>query len=150
MDETRLRLEGFFAAYAARFNAALRDPNGLDVEATAGAFADYFVEAGPAGVHGGKNDDTFRARIPIGYGFYRSIGTTAMDITSLELTSLDEYHWMARVHWDSRYAREGGGEVRIEFDVIYFLQVSGDEAKIFAYVTGDEEKALQERGLMPG
>ncbi len=35
------------------------------------------------------------------------------------------------------------------FDVIYFLQVSGDKAKIFVYVTGDEEKALKERGLMP-
>ncbi len=110
----------------------------------------YLHASSPAGIHGGKNDDSFRAQIPIGYGFYRSMGTRSMDITSLELTQLDEYHWMAKAHWDSRYAKEQGGEERIEFDVIYFLQAIEESVEIFAYVTGDEEKALREKGLMPG
>jgi hypothetical protein len=85
--------------------------------------------------------------IPKGHEFYRSIGTTLMKVSSLEVTQLDDLHWMSRVHWDSRYMKEGV-ETRIEFDVIYFLRMQDLEPKIFAYITGDEQRVLKDHGLL--
>ncbi len=143
------RIERFFAGYAARFNRALGDAPVVDVEGTASAFADCFIEASPRGVNCGKNDSQFRAMIPQGVEFYRRIGTTSMAITSLNVTELDGFHAMVKVRWDSRYRRKDGREERIEFDVIYLVQTLGETPRIFAYITGDEEKALHEKGLLP-
>jgi len=41
------------------------------------------------------------------------------------------------------------GFTRGEFDVIYLVQTLGETPRIFAYITGDEEKALREKGLFP-
>ena len=142
-------IERFFAGYAARFNLALGDATVMDVEGTAAAFADCFVAANPQGVACGKNDRRFRTAIPQGWEFYRRIGMTSMEITSILVTPLDEIHAMARVSWDSRYRRGDGHEEQIEFDVIYLVQILDGTPKIFAYITGDEEKALREKGLGP-
>ena len=150
MDNLNQLLQHFFAEYAARFNRALQDPPEEDVEATAGAFADCFIEASPLGVNCGKNDEQFRAMIPQGNAFYRGIGTKAMKITRLEITSLDDWHAMTKVYWDSRYVKQNGEEVQLEFDVIYLLQIRDGIPKIFGYITGDEQKVLKEHGLMPG
>lgn len=149
MDVTR-QIETFFAEYAARFNHSLQDPPVVDVDGVLASFADCFIEASPLGVNCGKNDEQFREVIPQGYAFYRSIGTTAMNVKGVDVTPLDEFHAMARVHWESRYRRQDGGEERIEFDVIYFLQTLDGQPKVFAYITGDEQKVLREHGLIPG
>lgn len=143
-------VEDFFAAYAAGFNRALADTPEIDVEATAGAFADCFIAADPNGVACGKNDEQFRAQIPAGFAFYRSIGTKSMKVASLEVTPLDDYHLMVNVHWVSVYLKLDGGEERIDFDNIYFVQTIGEKPRIFGYITGDEQKLLRERGLIPG
>jgi hypothetical protein len=146
MESDRTQLEAFFAAYAARFNEGLDgDP---DVEGTAGSFTDYFMEANPNGVLCGKNDDTFRAMIPQGYAFYRKIGTKSMRISSLDLSRLDAYHWMATVQWESLYEKKDDTTDWIDFTVIYFLQTIGGTPRIFAYIAGDEQKALREKGLL--
>jgi hypothetical protein len=147
--DTRAAIQEFFTRYAARFNAYLQDEQ-LDVEEVTGAFAKCFVESSPVGVNCGQNDAGFRQVIPQGFEHYRSIGTTSMTITRLEVTSLDEYHVMAKVHWDSRYHPAGRDEIRIEFDNLYFLNLSSGEPKIFAYITGDEQKILREKGLIAG
>jgi len=149
--DARLNLmEDFFAAYAAGFNKALADAPEIDVEATAGAFAGCFIAADPNGVACGKNDEQFRTQIPAGFAFYRSIGTKSMRIASLEVTPLDDYHLMAKVHWEAVYLKPDGGEERIDFDNIYFVQTIGEKPRIFGYITGDEQKLLRERGLIPG
>jgi hypothetical protein len=150
MDTRQQKIREFFSDYEARFNKALLNPPVIDVEGVADAFAPFFVEASPLGVNGGKNDEQFRAVIPQGFLFYKSIGTVSMKIASLEIVPLDGYHTMVKVHWDSRYRKPGGQEERIEFDVIYFLQVLKEKPKIFAYITGDEQKVLREKGLIPG
>lgn len=137
----------FFSEYERRFNDALATPPKEDVSATAEAFAEYFVESSPIGVMGGKNDEAFRQMIPKGNEYYRSIGTKSMKISNLEVTQLDEFHFMARVHWDSRYEKDGV-EIRIEFDVLYFLRDQNERLKIFAYITGDEQKVLKEHGVI--
>jgi hypothetical protein len=143
------KLEEFFAAYAARTNAALADPPKVDVEAAASAFADSFIGASPKGVNCGKNDDELRAVIPKGYEFYRSIGTKRMDIDSLTLTQLDDFHTQAKVHWVAKYQKQDGSKEEIEFDVLYFVQDVGKGPKIFAYITGDEEQVYKDKGLIP-
>ncbi len=147
---TNQKIDKFFKEYAARFNKSLADPPEIDVDGVADSFAPFFVGASPLGVSGGKNDEQFRAAIPKGYEFYKSIGTKSMRVALLDITPIDELHSMVKVHWNSRYVKRDGSEVRIDFDVSYFLQMLGDKPKIFAYVTGDEQKALRENGIIPG
>lgn len=139
----------FFGQYEKRFNDALagRDP---DIEEAAAAFANHFLEASPNGLISGANDDNFRIAIPQGYAFYKKIGTTSMKIAGIEITHLDEHHAMARVDWHSRYKKKNSAEeVIIDFTVIYLLQLQADHQwKIFAYITGDEQKVLQDHGLV--
>jgi len=148
MDSVYHKLKEFFREYEVRFNKAMAGT--IDTEATANVFASCFIEANPFGVNCGKNDDQFRAMIPKGYEFYRSIGTKSMKIASLKITSLDDYHSMAKAHWQAIYNKKDGSEESIEFDVIYFVQGINDQLKIFAYITGDEQGVLRERGLIPG
>lgn len=136
----------FFDQYAARFNDALNN-NKLDVQGTINSFTSCFVAASPLGVNCGKNDSEFEKAIPKGYDFYRSIGVTSMEITNREITILDDYHAMVKVFWHSLYHKQTGGTIAIDFAVIYFLQKI-KELRIFAYITGDEQKALKEHGLI--
>jgi len=144
------QIRQFFSDYAARFNRALQDPPVEDVEASAGAFADCFIGAGPGGVSCGKNDEQLRTWIPQCNAFYRSIGTRSMQISRLEITPLDELHAMAKVFWVSHYTKPTGEDVQIHFDVIYLLQIRERNPKIFGYITGEEQKVLKEYGLLPG
>lgn len=148
MQNTEQRIREFFEAYAKRVNDALGEEPTIDVEGVRDSFADYFVESSPVGVHGGKNGALFKAMIPRGYKHYRRIGTKSMEIASLDLTSLDDYHWMAKVHWDSRYEKKGASSVKIEFDILYFVTLQSGSPKIFAYITGDEQRVLKEHGIV--
>ena len=106
------------------------------------------VEASPVGVVCGINNDEFRQVIPQGYKFYKKIGITSMNILDKEISILDDYHAMARIHWQSIYDRKDEQTGDIDFDVIYFVQDLGKGLKIFAYITGDEQKALKDNALI--
>ncbi|ACT94072.1 hypothetical protein [Dyadobacter fermentans] len=145
MADINDQIEQFFDAYEKRFADGLA---GQEVgEDTASAFADFFVEASPMGIIGGKNDQEFRERVPQGYDFYRSIGITKMAIRQLDITELNELHYMVEVYWESFYEKDGQPG-SIEFSVIYFLQHLNGALKVFAYITGDEQAVLKERGLV--
>ena len=141
-------LSDFFAAYEARTNQALADPPDVDVEATVSAFAEAFIHADPNGVRCGRNDGELRSAIPQGFAFYRRIGTKSMRIIGLTATPLDDHHAMAKVQWRAEYRTDDGREERIDFEVIYFVQTTTGRPKIFAYITGDEQKAYREHGLL--
>lgn len=141
------RIENFFDRYAERFNRFLIE-DVVDPEETAACFSDWFIESSPAGVISAKNDEQFKIRIPKGYAFYKDIGISSMNIMTKDITVLDDYHAMAKVHWNSAFIAKDSNEGSIEFDVIYFLQTKGEECKIFAYITGDEQAALKENGLI--
>lgn len=145
--DSKETLDEFFDNYAARFNEALQGGE-PDIEATQQCFADCFVEASPLGILCKKNDEKFTKVIPEGYRFYREIGITAMNLISTEITLLDEFHAMAKVHWNSVFTRKNGEEGSIEFDVTYLVQTLNEEHKIFAYITGDEQQALKDNGLI--
>lgn len=54
---------------------------------------------------------------------------------------------MARVYWHYSYLKDGKPGT-IDFHIIYLLTTVNNEIKIFAYIAGDEQKALKERGLI--
>lgn len=147
MDNRKQQIDNFFDQYAARFNRILKG-EAPDIDETIKSFAECFIEASPAGINCGKNDNQFRAMIPQGYDFYKKIGITSMDILSKEIVLLDEYHTMAKIHWQSGFIKQDQSKGSIPFDVIYFLQTKESDHKIFAYITGDEQKALKKNGLI--
>ncbi|MGX5819130.1 hypothetical protein ACWKWU_13085 [Chitinophaga lutea] len=138
------KLKAFFKDYETRFNAMLHDEN-VEVQDFADAFADYFVGSNPKGVMGAPNDEKFLEQLPKANAFYKTIGTTSMRIDKLEITQLDDFHAMVKAYWNSVYRQV----VHIDFSVIYLVTMAGSEPKIFAYITGDEQAALREKGLLP-
>ena len=143
---TSKQIEDFFDHYALRFNEVLQGKS-HDVKVTTQDFADCFIAANSSGVICGKNDREFEAVLTKGYEFYRNIGITSMDIISKEITMLDDFHAMSRISWRSSYSRKKSMGT-MEFDVIYLIQIQGIEIKIFAYITGDEQKIFKEKGLI--
>src|SRR5687768_412572 len=105
MEDIHQQIDSFFNRYADMFNKAIKGESS-DVEETARSFADYIIAANPDGVHCGKNDEQFRTMIPQGYDFYKSIGIISMEIISKEITMLDNYHTMTKVHWKSGFVKK--------------------------------------------
>ncbi|MFZ5893918.1 MAG: ester cyclase [Myxococcota bacterium] len=140
------RTKMFFLRYAERFNQSLQGKE-VDPKEVADSFARHFVEASPIGVNGGKNGLLFRWMIPRGFAHYKKIGATQMNIKKLDVEPLDPGHALAKVEWDSRYAKPDGSEEHIAFDVTYLLHYEHEDPKIFAYITGDEERILREHGI---
>ena len=147
MADIKHGIEQFFNAYAERVKLALAGAV-YDVEATVRSFASCFIEASPAGVICGNNDESFRKKIPAGYDFYRKIGIEAMYILSKEITLLNECYAMAKINWAADFTKQQQEKGSIEFQVIYLLRINEGSLKIFAYITGDEEAALKEHGLI--
>lgn len=147
MDKRAQALDQFFTRYEARFNDVLSGQQ-PDVAEIAADFAAHFIEASPAGIIAGANDQKFREAIPQGWGFYKKIGVREMTIRSKDITMLDEMHAMVRVQWNCAFTRQDQSKGDIVFEVIYMLQLGKEGPKIFAYVTGDEHKALKEEGLI--
>ncbi|KQS31379.1 hypothetical protein [Dyadobacter sp. Leaf189] len=145
MDDINDSIQAFFEDYEKRFEEGLA--GNAVAEDTAKAFAEFFVEASPAGVSGGKNDAQFLEAVPKGYEFYRSIGINKMEIRQVDITELDDLHYLVDVRWQSLYMKDGD-EGTIEFSVIYFLQHLNETLKIFAYITGDEQRILKQSGLI--
>ena len=146
MKDKEKELEFFFNRYAERFNQALQGVT-VDAKEVAASFATCFVEASPLGVICGKNDDEFLKVIPQGHAFYKAIGVISMTILSNAITFLDTLHAMAKVRWRCDCKRTDNVFIALEFDVIYFVQIN-EGVKILAYITGDEQAALKEHGLI--
>lgn len=148
MNENKPAIEKFFAAYEKRFNAALKTDE-ADIEGYTDAFTDCFIGASPQGIQCFKNDDELKAAISKMYEFYKSIGTKSMKILSKEITTLNEYHSLVKIYWQSQFIKRDQSVVTIEFENFYLLQTMHGEIKIFSYVTGDEEGVYKEHGIEP-
>lgn len=146
MKIRKAEVEKFFNLYDSRFNEALLG-NSPDVDGVINSFAENFIEANPLGVFAARNDATFKEAIPKGWDFYKQIGVTAMTIVKHEVTILDDFHAMDKVYWKCTYELKGS-KGAIDFAVHYFVQKLTDQLKIFAYITGDEQKALKDHGLV--
>ena len=139
----------FFEAYARRSNDALQNPPVEDVDGTVASFAPYLVESSPQGVMGGANDAEFRKLISQAFAKYREVGGTAMRVTGIKVTELDEVNAMAIVDWEFDYKRKTDGKTgTVGFTNRYFLNLAGAAPKIFAYITPDEQQAMKDHGLI--
>lgn len=141
-------IENFFDRYEARINDALSGAE-PEIDETVKSFATEFIEASPAGVIAGKNGKKFRKTIGEGWNYYREIGIHRMDILSIQVTILDNLHAIVKVHWNCSFVRKNNTKGDTSFDIFYLLQKTGDDLKIFAYITGDEQQSLKDVGLIP-
>ena len=150
MSKRKKQIEEFFSAYEENFNhAILNDKADMNlIEEITGSFANCFVESSPLGVVCGKNDSQFLERISQGFDLYKSIGTRGMNIISKDVTLLDDLHAIVKIYWRYSYAKENN-KGTIDFNTFYLVNSIDSQVKIVAYVTGDEMKALREKGLVP-
>ena len=143
------QVEEFFANYSRRSNEALLVPPREDVDGVVASFAPYFVGSSPRGVFGAANDDAFRNMVPQGFARYREIGGTAMTVTRVKVTELDDFNAMARVDWNFAYRRpKDGRRGNIVFQNLYFLNIATGDPMACGYITPDEEQAMKDHGLI--
>lgn len=144
--DTDTLIKDFFLQYATRLNETLKG-HPVDAEEAASCFADFFVQADPNGVLGGKNDETLREAIPKGWEHYKALGFNNIVLRSCEISRLNSMHAVARIQWQFFYEKKGvPGE--INFEIAYFVQVRENRCRIFGFVIEDENKALKEHGLV--
>lgn len=148
MTQTETKIDRFFKNYETNFNKGLA---GQDIDSDVlNSFADCFIESSPAGVMCAKNSPEFLQKIRQGFEFYKNIGTTSMKIAAMHIEGLDSGHNLVKVGWHYEATKKDKSKVEIDFDIFYLLRTFNDEVKIFVYITGDEQKVLREKGLIPG
>ena len=147
MTELEAKVRELFSEYGRVSNDALKNPS-VDVDRVAAFFAPYFVGSAPQGVMGGANDEKFREVIPQGFAHYREVGGKEMLMTGVTVTPLNELHAFAEVGWNFVYVNKKGETGNVRFTNFYFVTIADGTARIFAYVTGDEEKAMKDHGLI--
>jgi hypothetical protein len=118
------------------------------MDEVASLYASDFIAASPAGVMSGKNNDQLKQVMAQGYERYRAMGTKEMSIRHVRLSPIDDCHCVAHVAWTAIYARKDLPETAIDFDVHYLVQILGDEAKVFGWVSGDEQALLKQHGII--
>jgi hypothetical protein len=141
------KINNFFFEYESHFNSALNGEN-LDIVGIQKAFAKHYIEASPSGINCGTNDFLFRLSIPKGYRFYKKLGMRSIKSNGKEIIAIDSFHYMVKVNWSAWYILENEVSKTVDFSVVYMLQHLNNELKIFSYITGDEQKALKEKGII--
>ena len=140
-------IPAFFDSYANLYNRALAGENVFGEIAS--RFSPRFIAAGPDGVSTGKHGAAFKRLLAKGYAFYRQIGTRKMTAKRVETTRIDANHMMAKVFYCAEYRKPDGSDLKLDFDVTYFLDVSTTKPKIFGFVSGDEMGLYRQHGLIP-
>lgn len=120
----------------------------MDMDEMVSLYASDFIAASPAGVMSGKNDNQLKQAMAQGYARYRAIGTKMMRILDVRLSQVDELHCVAHVTWTATYARKVGADTNIDFDVHYLVQMLSGEAKVFGWMSGDEQALLKKHGIV--
>lgn len=139
-------VEALFARYESIFNRALA--GAADMEEVASLYSSAFIAASPLGVMTGQNDDQLQSSMAEGYAHYRDIGTKGMRIRDISIAPIDERHCLAHVGWSASYAKPGQPDIVIDFAVHYLVQLLDGEARVFGWVSGDEQALLKERGVI--
>jgi len=143
-------VRAYFETYEERFNEALRSAG--PTRAVSDLYADGLLAAHPEGVDLGQNGPDFEDVLEQGFQYYRIIGTQGMAVRAVDVTPIDDFHAMARVHWRASYTRTSDRmPVDIDFDVVYLLQnLTPDKPagwRVFVYITGDEQAEYEKHGI---
>ncbi len=143
----KAQVEKFFQDYETRANKGLAEKPEINAEEASSAYTETFIEANPKGVMTFTSEQ-FREGAEEGFARQREVGARSMKIGSLDITPLDEFHAMAKIHWVSTYVNKQDKALEIDFDEIYFVQLLDDTVKVFAYIAGDQEGLLKENGIL--
>ena len=128
-----------FAGYEAAFQA-------LDMQKSAGYFADTFISAGPQGAIAQSKAEFLRMGQQAA-DFYLHVGQTSSRIIFADETPISGEYSMVRVHWGVTFRKTR--DRLIEFDVTYFVYKSVPEPRIIMFIAHqDEQKAMKELGLL--
>lgn len=120
----------------------------VDGEELAAMYADHCVGSSPAGVFGASIDAGFAQMVRDGVANYRRMGGKAFVVESVATEPINDLHDMARVGGRFDYTRPSDGKSgTIRFENVYFVTQVGASPRIFAWVTPDEQAALEEHGL---
>ena len=120
----------------------------LDFNKSAEFFADTFISDGPRGVIA-QSKAEFLKLAHQATAFYKSLDQTSARILSADETPISNEYSMVKVHWGVTFRKTK--DRLIEFDVTYFVQKIGTEPKIIMFIAHqDEQKAMEELGLIPG
>ena len=144
MDKSKI--EQLFGRYQSNFAGALAGD--IDRNEFTRVYAPVFIAANPLGVETGVNDDQLIEAMEQGFAYYRAIGTKEMRLRGVDTTQIDEGHCLARVSWTAVYDRTDGEEIAIDFDVSYLVRQIDTDLQIFGWITGDEQAALREHGII--
>ena len=142
MQEAVTRL---FNRYERETNAALAGKP--DIEAISNLYDGNFIGASPSGIMAGKKDDTFVKALTAGFDRNRAIGTREMAIWNILVEPIDAFHALARVNWRATYDVEGT-QKSIDFTNIYLVRVDDGGARVFGWITGDEDAELRRQGII--
>lgn len=140
------KIENFFSVYEASFNTALSEENALSLETIQELSSGCFIESDPHKVNCGKCEDLLK-RTQENITKYKNNGIKKARIHSKEITSLDDYHAMVKVQWHFASDQEFKGEM-IVLNIFYLLRTIQKDIKIFGYISGDEQRAMQEHQVM--
>ena len=135
-----------FERYERSFNRSLKGD--VDMVEVASLYTANVIAATPAGVMTRKNDDRLKQVMRQGYAHYRAIGTKEMRLRDIRLSPIDESHCVAHVAWTATYARANQPDLSIDFDVHYFVRTFAGVAKVFGWVSGDEQALLKKHGIV--
>jgi len=135
-----------FEQYESFFRESL--DGDLDMDKVRSLYASEFIAASPAGVMTGKNDDQLKQNMAQGYAYYRSIGTKGMRLRHIRLSPINEHHCVVHVSWTATYTRKDQKDTTIDFDVHYLVQKLDGDAKVFGWVSGDEQALLRQHGIV--
>jgi hypothetical protein len=134
-----------FDRYESQTNAALTGEP--DMVTIGDLYDDAFVGSSPAGVMAGKRDEEFQKALIAGFARNREIGARLMEIQDLRIEPIDAMHALAHVGWRATYDTNGTQKA-IDFTNVYLTRVSNGQAKVFGWITGDEQAELRKHGII--
>lgn len=136
----------FFERYECFFMDSLNGK--VNADEIASLYASEFIAASEKGVMAGKNDAGFMHAMEQGCEYYRSIGTKSMHVRNVDISPIDAMHCVAHVAWTAKYSTEKNPNIEIDFDVHYLMQELDGKLQVFGWVSGDEQEALKQHGVI--
>lgn len=134
-----------FDRYEFQTNAALMGEP--DLEALGELYDDAFIGACPSAVITGRKDDEFSKAMAAGFARNREIGTRRMDVQALRVEPIDAMHAIAHVSWRATYDVRGTLKT-IDFTNAYLTRIANGRARVFGWITGDEDAELRKNGII--
>lgn len=138
-------IKDLFDRYEAQTNAALAGQP--DMAAVTDLYDQAFIAASPAGVIAGQKDREFRDALAAGFTRNRELGATRVEIRDLRIMPIDPIHALAHVDWRAVYDT-AAGQTQIDFTNTYLTRTDDDGSRVFGWITGDENEALREHGII--